>query len=99
MSPLQMKTLKIGAAALNQTPLDWAGNRKNIEHAIESAKKKKIELLCLPELSLSGYGCEDAFYAHHVSQKAWGKLNASCASNPKYNSSCWFAFKLSKSAV
>ncbi len=69
-----MKTLKIGAAALNQTPLDWTGNRKNIENAIKNAKEKKIELLCLPELSLSGYGCEDAFYAHYVSEKAWESL-------------------------
>jgi len=56
-----MKLIKVGTAALNQTPLDWKGNSDNIISAIEDAKAKNIKILCLPELCISGYGCEDAF--------------------------------------
>jgi NAD+ synthase (glutamine-hydrolysing) len=58
-----MKYIKVGAAALNQTPLDWKGNKKNISTAIEIARAEKVSILCLPELCISGYGCEDAFLA------------------------------------
>jgi len=58
-----MKYIKVGAAALNQTPLDWQGNQKNIVAAIEAAHAENISILCLPELCISGYGCEDAFLA------------------------------------
>jgi len=58
-----MKYIKVGAAALNQTPLDWKDNKKNISAAIETARAEKVSILCLPELCISGYGCEDAFLA------------------------------------
>jgi len=56
-----MRLLKVGAAAVNQTPLDWDGNKRNILEAIARAKAAGVSLLCLPEMTLSGYGCEDAF--------------------------------------
>lgn len=58
-----MELLKVGAGALNQTPLDWINNKINILDAIDQAKKEDIQVLCLPELCISGYGCEDAFYS------------------------------------
>lgn len=65
-----MNPLKIAAAVVNQTPLDW---KRNVQHhldAIAEAKKQNISLLCFPELSISGYGCEDMFYAPGVTQTA-----------------------------
>ena len=56
-----MKLLRVAAATLNQTPLDWDGNRAHILAAIEEAREKGVSVLCLPELCISGYGCEDAF--------------------------------------
>ncbi len=56
-----MKLLRVAAATLNQTPLDWDGNRAHIIAAIESARAANVSVLCLPELCISGYGCEDAF--------------------------------------
>ncbi len=53
--------MRIAGAALNQTPIDWANNLRNIRTAIEQAKAANVELLCLPELCLTGYGCEDLF--------------------------------------
>ena len=61
-----MELVKVGAAALNQTPLDWLGNKTNILKAIDEAKAQEIQVLCLPELCITGYGCEDAFYSPDV---------------------------------
>lgn len=58
-----MRLLKTAAAALNQTPLDWNGNRDRILSAIAEARAAGASLLCLPELCISGYGCEDAFFS------------------------------------
>lgn len=62
--------MKIGGAALNQTPLDWEGNRLRIVSAIEAARKNDIELLCLTELCITGYGCEDMFLHPWVSVRS-----------------------------
>ncbi|MEK6780477.1 MAG: NAD(+) synthase [Bacteroidota bacterium] len=68
------KTLKIGGATVNQTPMDWDNNVANIIAAIESAKRKKIDILCFPELAISGYGCEDVFLSDWLSEAAWIQL-------------------------
>lgn len=69
-----MANLKIAGATLNQTPLDWENNLDNIKEAIALAKKEQVELLCLPELCITGYGCEDNFLSTWVSEKAVGCL-------------------------
>lgn len=61
-----MHLVRLAAVALNQTPLDWVGNRRRIEHAIESARAAGASVVCLPELCISGYGCEDMFLAPGV---------------------------------
>jgi NAD+ synthase (glutamine-hydrolysing) len=65
-----MKILKVASGALNQTPMDWHQNLKNCLDAIEAAKKDNVSLLCLPELAITGYGCEDAFYSPDLQKKA-----------------------------
>ena len=65
-----MKRIKVAGAALNQTPLDWDGNLKNILSVIDEASERKVSVLCLPELCITGYGCEDAFYAPFVQEKS-----------------------------
>ena len=62
--------MKIGGASLNQTPLDWHGNALRIKSAIDAARRKNVELLCLPELCITGYGCEDMFFHPWVEEKA-----------------------------
>jgi len=66
--------MKIAGASLNQTPLDWANNTANIIAAITAAKKEKTKLLCLPELCITGYGCEDMFLAPWVANQAMKEL-------------------------
>lgn len=69
-----MKLVNIGAAALNQTPLDWRRNKENIIGAIRDARAKKVDVLCLPELSVCGYGCEDAFFGMGVVERSMAML-------------------------
>lgn len=66
--------IHFATAALNQTPLDWAGNLDRAVRAVEIARERGATVLLMPELALSGYGCEDAFHGAHVEQRAWGAL-------------------------
>ncbi len=59
-------TLRVAGACLNQLPLAWSDNCQRILAAIAAAKAEKVALLCLPELCISGYGCEDMFLSPHV---------------------------------
>lgn len=61
-----MKLIKVAAAVLNQTPLDWDGNRDRIVAALREARDARVSVLCLPELCITGYGCEDAFHSPGV---------------------------------
>src|SRR5687768_8680632 len=70
-----MRLLKLAAAVLNQTPLDWRGNKERIIRAIEEAKRQGASVLCLPELCITGYGCEDAFHSPAVHRMAWRMLH------------------------
>jgi NAD+ synthase (glutamine-hydrolysing) len=65
-----MNLIKVAAAVLNQTPLDWGGNRRRILSAIAEARLQRAEILCLPELCITGYGCEDMFHSAAVRQSA-----------------------------
>ncbi len=58
-----MSRIRVAAAVLNQTPLDWSGNQARILEVIERARAADAQVLCLPELCLTGYGCEDAFHS------------------------------------
>ncbi|MCK6500112.1 MAG: hypothetical protein L6Q38_11610, partial [Nitrospira sp.] len=65
-----MKLLRVAAAVLNQTPLDWSGNLATVRAAIAAAREQGASVLCLPELCLCGYGCEDAFQSPNTHRMA-----------------------------
>lgn len=65
-----MKTLRLAAAAINTTPKDWPGNCDKILAVLAEAKRQDVDFVCLPELCISGYGCEDEFHAPYVSAAA-----------------------------
>jgi NAD+ synthase (glutamine-hydrolysing) len=69
-----MQLLHVAAAVLNQTPLAWDANKANILAAIGEARRRGVSILCLPELCISGYGCEDAFLSPGVQRMAWRVL-------------------------
>ena len=68
------RILRIGGACLNQIPMDWDHNLKNIKDVFQEAQKNNIELLCLPELCITGYGCEDMFLSTWLCETAQAKL-------------------------
>lgn len=70
-----MHLIRVGGTALNQTPLDWNGNRDRIIGGITEARRRGVAVLCLPELCITGYGCEDAFLAPGTQRMAWRVLS------------------------
>jgi NAD+ synthase (glutamine-hydrolysing) len=46
-----------------------------IVQAIRRARTEEVSLLCLPELCITGYGCEDAFLSPGVIERAWTALH------------------------
>ncbi len=66
--------MKIAAASLNQIPFDFQNNRSNILQAIKAAQAENVNILCLPELCICGYGCEDGFYYPHIINKCLTEL-------------------------
>ncbi|MBM4010206.1 MAG: NAD(+) synthase [Planctomycetes bacterium] len=65
-----MQLIRVAGCALNQTPLDWDGNRDRIIAAIAAARDAGASVLCLPELCITGYGCDDAFQSPGVQRTA-----------------------------
>ena len=65
-----MKHLRVAGACVNQTPLAFEQNLQNILNAMALARKQGVQILCLPELALTGYGCEDAFFNEYVLQSS-----------------------------
>ncbi|MBX3127833.1 MAG: NAD(+) synthase [Polyangiaceae bacterium] len=65
-----MKLVKVAAATLNQTPLAWENNLANVRAVLERARAEHVGILCLPELCLTGYGCEDMFLSPAVLETA-----------------------------
>jgi len=69
-----MKLIKVGAAVLNQTPRDWKGNVSRINEAIKEASQNGVTVLCLPEMTITGYGMEDDYFCADVPNRAMKKL-------------------------
>jgi NAD+ synthase (glutamine-hydrolysing) len=65
-----MNFLRLAAAAVNTTPFDWSINLSNIRTAIDQAKENGVQLLLLPEMCITGYGCEDVFLSEWLPTKA-----------------------------
>ncbi len=54
-----MHSLRVGLAQINCTVGDLEGNTKKIIQYLDKAKKIGVELICFPELSITGYPPED----------------------------------------
>ena len=70
MAPLSQ--LQLACASLNQTPLDWDGNRDRILTALRRFARDPVvpDVVLFPELCVTGYGCEDAFHSPDVTRRA-----------------------------
>jgi NAD+ synthase (glutamine-hydrolysing) len=65
-----MNRITVAAAALNQTPLAWDQNLRVIKQALQEARARGAQVVCLPELCITGYGCEDLFHSEEVAKQA-----------------------------
>ncbi len=65
-----MNRIRLAAATLNQTPLAWDTNERHIRAAMDAAREVGASVLCLPELCITGYGCEDMFFSSGVQETA-----------------------------
>jgi NAD+ synthase (glutamine-hydrolysing) len=65
-----VKLIKVAVATLNQTPLAWESNQQHIVAAIAAGRQQGVTILCLPELCITGYGCEDAFHSLWLQETA-----------------------------
>lgn len=69
-----MYKYRIAGATVNQTPLDWKGNIARLKTVLAEARAAAIDILCLPELSVTGYGCEDIFLSQWLPKKGLSLL-------------------------
>jgi NAD+ synthase (glutamine-hydrolysing) len=67
--------IRLAAAAINQTPMAWDTNLRNIRAAHAAARNAGVSILCLPELCITGYGCEDMFFSAGVQRTALDYLS------------------------
>ncbi len=74
-----MRLVKVAVACVNQTPFAWDANLAHLRHAIERAREDGVTVLCLPELAITGYGCEDAFFMDGLQDTAFAQLEALAA--------------------
>ncbi|MDO4586916.1 MAG: NAD(+) synthase [Planctomycetia bacterium] len=69
-----MKKFDVVSVSLNLTPLDWTGNRQRISNVLQQIKSMLNndlpKIICLPELSVSGPGCDDMFLSQVTSEKS-----------------------------
>jgi NAD+ synthase (glutamine-hydrolysing) len=66
-----MTTISLAAVSLSTFPLDLAGNAARIGAALDEARARGASVVLLPELCVTGYGCEDAFSGVWLAQAAW----------------------------
>src|ERR1043165_6555777 len=74
-----MRLVKVAVACVNQTPLAWDDNLAHLRAAIDQARAEGVTVLCLPELAITGYGCEDTFFMHGLQDTAFAQLDALAA--------------------
>ncbi|HYX32478.1 MAG TPA: NAD(+) synthase [Oligoflexus sp.] len=65
-----MDRLRIAGASINQTPMDWDGNVERLARLIRQARAHKVQVMCFPELCITGYNCEDTFGSVHTARRS-----------------------------
>lgn len=71
---IEYTEISVAAISLNQTPVDFIGNKNRIIRALEEAKAQGLDIVCFQELVISGYGCEDWFLRTSTAQSALKSL-------------------------
>ena len=66
--------IKVAAGVPDCTVADVSANTKEIKRLISKANELKINLLCLPELCVTGYTCGDLFFSETLLNSAKNAL-------------------------
>src|ERR1051325_731814 len=74
-----MRLVKVAVACVNQIPFAWDDNFAHLRAAVEQARAEGATLLCLPELAITGYGCDDTFFMDGLQDMAFAQLEALAA--------------------
>ena len=64
----------LAACQLNQTPMSFSHNMKNIIKSIQIAKQMGATYRIGPELEVCGYSCEDHFFELDTVKHSWQVL-------------------------
>ena len=66
----QLNYIKVGAATLDVKVANVGHHKAQIIQSMDKAQADGVRLLCLPELSLTGYTCQDLFWCKNLLQEA-----------------------------
>nr|CAB3264188.1 glutamine-dependent NAD(+) synthetase [Phallusia mammillata] len=66
--------IKLAVSCLNQWALDFQGNLERITEAIKQAHELGATYCLTPEISVSGYGCDDHFLEIDTERHCWEVL-------------------------
>ncbi len=75
--------LRLCSAAVSTTPFDFRGNLDRALEALDRARTVGAHVLVLPELCLSGYGCEDMFLSNWLAERSLASIRELARSVPQ----------------
>jgi len=75
--------LRLSSAAISTTPFDFRGNLDRALEAVDRARTAGAHVVVLPELCLSGYGCEDMFLSNWVAERSLASLRELARAVPR----------------
>ena len=70
--------VRVGAAVPSMRVADCRFNAEQIKQQIDEALREGVEVICFPELSITGYTCADLFFTQSLQQNAMRELEALC---------------------
>lgn len=71
--------VRVAAAVPDMRVADCAFNVREIKKQIDDAVSERVEVICFPELSITGYSCADLFFTQALQQNAMRSLEQICA--------------------
>ena len=70
--------VRVAAAVPTMRVADCKYNAEQIKQQIEDALEEGVEVICFPELSITGYTCADLFFTQQLQQSCMRELEALC---------------------
>jgi len=71
--------VRVAAAVPKMRVADCAYNANEIKKQIKEALEEQVQVICFPELSITGYTCADLFFTQQLQQNALSALHEVCA--------------------